>query len=89
MIRGRSQESRRRARRSEEESPERCAQRKSGEERKEAKLRNIAKKEVLGRGSMRFESHNCRRIGRSPMMGAGATFPAVTSVCRPSANSCD
>jgi len=48
MIRGRSQESRRRARRSEEESPERCAQRKSGEERKEAQAQEHRKEGSSG-----------------------------------------
>jgi len=37
----------------------------------------IGKEGVLGRGSMRIEGHNCRRIGRAPMMGAGAPFPAA------------
>jgi hypothetical protein len=44
-----------------------------------SKLKNVGEKGGSENGSARFEGCNRRRIGKSPMMGRGGPFPAITS----------
>jgi hypothetical protein len=53
---------------------------KIGERKKRmSKLKNVGEKAGPENGSARFEGRNRRRIGKSPMMGRGGPFPAITS----------
>jgi hypothetical protein len=60
MIRGRSQESRRRVGWSGEELPERCAQRNEGRRKEMSKFRNVGRKGDAARGAVSFDACNRR-----------------------------